>query len=372
LPPIARAGIAAVTVLFCFYFAAFGKHPPLALCGLTALTLPVLPSLQFTLGYPMRIISAALAVPLLQAHGLDVAQQGTFLLWREEMIQFDAPCSGVNMLWAGLLLTLMACVLLRLHPLKVMVAVALSLLLAIACNVLSASSLFYVEAHLVARAPAWWHEGIGIAAFAHCRGDAAPSHHAAAVGAKGVVRLIEGLKVAAFALAALAAALAPLWPGRNQTAATDVRFTGWPVTYEGRALTQMPLTPRELAFARDFPGQIGRFFDGKREIIIRWIGVPTRRLHSATDCLRGIGYGITPLPARNDVGGRAMACLRAGHGADLMTVCELIRDERGAAFPDVSAWYWNALLGATQGPWWSFVVAENLSVIPEPERDASE
>ena len=114
----------------------------------------------------MRIISAALAVPLLQAHGLDVARQGTFLLWRDEMIQFDAPCSGVNMLWTGLLLTLVGCVLLRLHPVKVMVAMALSLLLAIACNVLRASSLFYIEAHLIAQAPAWWHKGIGIAAFA--------------------------------------------------------------------------------------------------------------------------------------------------------------------------------------------------------------
>jgi exosortase/archaeosortase family protein len=166
LPPIVRAGIAAIAVLFALYFAALRERPPLALCGVTALALPVLPSLQFTLGYPMRIISAALAVPLLQAHGLDVARQGTFLLWRDEMIQFDAPCSGVNMLWAGLLLTLVGCVLLRLHPLKVMVAVALSLLLAIAGNVLRASSLFYVEAHLVAQAPGWWHEGIGIAAFA--------------------------------------------------------------------------------------------------------------------------------------------------------------------------------------------------------------
>ena len=82
------------------------------------------------------------------------------------MIQFDAPCSGVNMLWTGLLLTLVGCVLLRLHPVKVMVAMALSLLLAIACNVLRASSLFYIEAHLIAQAPAWWHKGIGIAAFA--------------------------------------------------------------------------------------------------------------------------------------------------------------------------------------------------------------
>jgi len=56
-------------------------------------------------------------------------------------------------------------VLLRLSAPKVMLAVALSVVLVIAGNVLRAASLFYVEAGLVLDAPGWWHEGIGIAAF---------------------------------------------------------------------------------------------------------------------------------------------------------------------------------------------------------------
>jgi len=59
----------------------------------------------------------------------------------------------------------MGCALLRLGAAKVAIAVALSVALTIAGNVLRASSLFYVETGLVTRAPAWWHEGIGIAAF---------------------------------------------------------------------------------------------------------------------------------------------------------------------------------------------------------------
>src|SRR5271166_608913 len=165
LPPIGRAAIAVATTLFCFYVAAFGERPPIAFWGLVALALPVVPSLQFVLGYPMRIVSTALAAGALRAQGLAVARQGTFLVWRDEMVQFDAPCSGVNMLWAGLLLTLMGCVWLRLGVRKVIVAVGLPVALAIGSNVLRASSLFYVEAGLVAQAPAWWHEGIGIAAF---------------------------------------------------------------------------------------------------------------------------------------------------------------------------------------------------------------
>jgi exosortase/archaeosortase family protein len=165
LPPIARTALAVATALFVLHVAMSRERPPVAFWGLVALALPVVPSLQFTLGYPMRLVSAMLTVAVLQAQGLVIARQGTFLVWRDEMIQFDAPCSGVNMLWAELLLTLMGCVLLRLSILKVTFAVALSVGLAIACNALRAASLFYVEAGLVPQAPAWWHEGIGIAAF---------------------------------------------------------------------------------------------------------------------------------------------------------------------------------------------------------------
>jgi exosortase/archaeosortase family protein len=165
LPPIVRAALAITMTLFCCHLAAFGERPPVAFWGLVALALPVLPSLQFTFGYPMRVVSAAFTVALLQAHGLVVERQGTFLLWRDEMIQFDAPCSGINMLWAGLLLTLMGCTLFRLGAPKVLLALLVSGSLAIACNVLRAVSLFYLEAGLIPHAPAWWHDGIGIAAF---------------------------------------------------------------------------------------------------------------------------------------------------------------------------------------------------------------
>jgi exosortase/archaeosortase family protein len=130
------------------------------------LALPVLPSLQFVLGYPLRVVSAAITVTRLQSHGFLVERQGTFLAWRDEVIQFDAACSGVNMLWAGLLLTLMGCVLFRLRALQVTIAVLLSIIVAVAANVLRTSSLFYLEAGLIPWAAApWWHEAIGIAAF---------------------------------------------------------------------------------------------------------------------------------------------------------------------------------------------------------------
>ncbi len=165
VPPIVRAAGAAGLTLFCLHVAAFRRRPHIAFWALVALALPVVPSLQFTLGYPMRVLSASLTIALLQTHGFVVAREGTFILWRDDMVQFDAPCSGVNMLWAGLLLAMMGCTLLRFGPLQVLIAALLSVVLVIAGNVLRAASLFYIEAGLVPRAPGWWHEGVGLVAF---------------------------------------------------------------------------------------------------------------------------------------------------------------------------------------------------------------
>jgi exosortase/archaeosortase family protein len=161
-----RAAFAIATTAVCGYVALAGQWPPAALWGAVALALPVLPSLQFTLGYPMRIVSAAMTVLLLQMQGLAVQSQGTLLSWRGELIQFDAPCSGVRMLWAGLLLTLVGCVALRIDLFRTLLAVCAALALTLLANVLRATSLFVIEAGLVPQPPAWWHEGVGVVAFA--------------------------------------------------------------------------------------------------------------------------------------------------------------------------------------------------------------
>jgi len=165
MPPIVRAGLAAGVVLFCLHLTLFRRQPPAALWGLAALALPILPSLHFMLDYPLRLACAALAVGLLRAHGLAVEQQGTLLVWHGATVEFDAPCSGVNMLWAGLLFTLMGCSLLELGAARTAAAVAIAVMVVVAGNVLRSVSLFYFEAGVVVAVPAWCHQGIGLAAF---------------------------------------------------------------------------------------------------------------------------------------------------------------------------------------------------------------
>jgi hypothetical protein len=168
--------------------------------------------------------------------------------------------------------------------------------------------------------------------------------------------------VSLLVLAAVLAALAPMLNrvlGRSTDTAGSDAFPGWPTQLEGRALQPLPLTPREAAFVAGFPGRVGRFHDGRREVIVRWVNAPTRLLHPASDCFRGAGYAITPLPARSSADGKLMSCFRAARGSETMTACEIILSATGGAhWPDVSAWYWSALLGSTSAPWWSYVVAE--------------
>lgn len=165
LPPIFAAALAAVLVLGLLYRILHGVSPPPAFYGLVALSLPVLPSLQFVLGYPMRIVSASLTAGLLKLQGLSVDREGTYLVWAGQSVQFDAPCSGINMLWAGVMLTLMACTFWRSGMAMTALALLITLISTIAANVLRATSLFYVEAGILDLPAHGVHEGIGIVAF---------------------------------------------------------------------------------------------------------------------------------------------------------------------------------------------------------------
>ncbi len=171
--------------------------------------------------------------------------------------------------------------------------------------------------------------------------------------------LRSSVAAALFLVSALAATLAPVIAhDGNGTVALASAFPGWPTQYEGRPLIPLPMSVREQRFAQDFPGRIGRFSDGSREIIVRWVAEPTRNLHPASDCFRGIGYRIAPLPLKRDATGKAMSCFRASRDGASVTICEAVVGANGQSWPDVSSWYWSALFGKASGPWWSYVVAE--------------
>jgi hypothetical protein len=158
------------------------------------------------------------------------------------------------------------------------------------------------------------------------------------------------------------AALAPLVPYRSGAEAGGVSTTApltWPQSFEGRPLVERALGDRDRRFAQDFPGRVGRFTDGTREIILRFATRATRRLHPASDCLRAVGFTIEPRPARLGPDGNAWGCFAARRANERLTVCEQIRDADGRTWPDPSTWYWPARLGQSRGPWWGTTLVES-------------
>ncbi len=164
LPFLARGAIAIMAVGTVLHLHRWRTLPAAPYWGLFLLSLPIVPSLQFFLGFPARVAAATVTVFLLQNSGMPVTRRGTVLDWGGTMIQFDAPCSGVKMLWAGLFLTLVLAVVHRLNAPRTALALAVCLLLVIGANGLRGASLFFVETGIL-HGPGWWHEGIGVAVF---------------------------------------------------------------------------------------------------------------------------------------------------------------------------------------------------------------
>ena len=168
-----------------------------------------------------------------------------------------------------------------------------------------------------------------------------------------------------FIVASVLALFSPLYPVESLSASKDEPvFPGWPSSLQGLDLKQLPLTTREKHFAKAFPGKVGLFSDGQQQYIIRWVTQPTRKLHPAADCFRGGGYRIKYLPLWKDSNSQPWSAFNATKNSQTLYVREHIYDSLGNNWADISAWYWAATLGKTDGPWW---VITNIQVMKESD-----
>lgn len=166
----------------------------------------------------------------------------------------------------------------------------------------------------------------------------------------------------AFIALNLAALLVPfLYHGKAAAGSHGGGPIEWPQELEGRPLRMIGFTGAEKGFLADFPGSVGRFTDGSREIIIRIIDRETRKLHPAADCLKGGGYRVKPMPLFVDTEGRTWGRVEARRGNTVLEVREMIVDSRGNSWHDVSSWFWAGVLRRAKGPYTAFVVSTNVS-----------
>jgi exosortase/archaeosortase family protein len=163
VPPLLAATLAMAAVA-AFLAGARPTRRALPLATLLLLALPIIASLQFYAGYPLRAATAALAAPLLQLVGVAAQAQGAALVHDGRVVLVDPPCAGIGMLWVGAytaaLLSHLADAPAR-HALRNAFVAAASVF---AANVLRNIALFFPEG-LDLQWPAWAHPAIGLAAF---------------------------------------------------------------------------------------------------------------------------------------------------------------------------------------------------------------
>jgi hypothetical protein len=158
------------------------------------------------------------------------------------------------------------------------------------------------------------------------------------------------------AFVALLAAAAPLLP---RATASRPPLRPWPTRFEGRPLRALPPGSGDAMLARDFPGHVARFSDGRRQLVLRQVARATRSLHPPRDCFGAMGYAITPLPMRT-LAGALSSCFEAVRGKERLRVCEQVRSRGGTVHPDMPGWYWHALTMTDRGPWLAVMTVERV------------
>lgn len=160
-PPLVAALLAALALAAHLAARLPTRSPRLALLGLALLALPIVASLQFYVGYPLRIFTAQFSAWLLQAVGMAAERSGAAMTVAGQLVIVDAPCSGVQMAW---LAYFAACAVAAFAPLRdanLVRRLPLVSLLVLTGNVLRNTVLVALEARPQGLAPAL-HEAIGL------------------------------------------------------------------------------------------------------------------------------------------------------------------------------------------------------------------
>jgi len=349
LPPMIRAAIAFSGMTFCY-----GVYRRAGLTGLLFLSLPVAASLQFYLGYPLRIIAAEGAVRLLELFSVTVIRDGTQVELAGQVVGVDPACSGVRMLWHALVAAMALAAVHRLSWRATVIGGFLAVALVIPANIARAAFLVVKE---TGRIPELMlgHGTIGLLAFGVVLVPLwwAISSRARRAFPVGFREPAGRLEICLLAMAAFFAPFLMIATPREPELPGPVHH---PVSYtfNGVTLPLHPLdpTPEETAFAASFPGTLSSYTWGDSQVILRQVTRATRRLHPSRDCLRAAGFETTESITVTLGDGSRWARFRATRDGLSRTVHERIMSlENSTSWTDVSAWYWAALSRPLNGPW---------------------
>lgn len=165
LPPLLRGVLAVLSLASILSPLVFGVRFHLGLIGLLLLSLPLIASLQFYCGYPLRLLTAQAAAQILNLLSYSITVEGASMLWRGELISVDAPCAGIKMLWSGLYLTFTIACIFGFDAKRTWLSYIIASLSVFIGNILRTTLLFFTESGIIP-APHWMHGLIGVALFA--------------------------------------------------------------------------------------------------------------------------------------------------------------------------------------------------------------
>ncbi len=326
--------------------------------GLFVLALPLISSLQFYGGFPLRWLIGKLSVSVLNLFGWGVEAQGTVMHWRGEMIVIDAPCSGVQMLWSSAFL---ACVLICIQKPNFRGSLLLLQVASVSAfigNVLRNVLLFFLESGIVGLGE-WAHDGIGLGVFALVlavivwAGSRVRKREIAVVGAvedaRGAAVPLLILAGTLFVVGLMGAGGAAGFPEGKVVRGDIVDTVREELLREG--WYRLPLESRTAEYAKGFPGTIELFGKNDRRLVVRVIDRATRRYHLSADCYRAIGYVTKPMPILQTVDGSMWGRVIATRGEERVEVRERVVSLDGQSWTDPSSWFWSAMLGRSEGPW---------------------
>jgi exosortase/archaeosortase family protein len=165
LPPLMIALIAALALTAAIAASAPHDRPVVPLAGLLVLALPVISSLQFYAGFPLRVLTAEASKIGLKLLGYAAERIGSAMVVDGKLIIVDAPCSGVQMVWLAYFTALAVAALRRLPTRALLLRLPLVGLLVLAGNVLRNVILVMYEVESTGW-PTWTHDAVGLAVLA--------------------------------------------------------------------------------------------------------------------------------------------------------------------------------------------------------------
>ncbi len=358
--PLIQAGI----LISALSLLAVRRGAPPAILGLGILSLPIIATLEFYCGYPLRYACGWLGVQVLNIFSLPVRIEGISMWIGSAEIVIDRPCSGLKYLWFGWFLTALIGVLYRLS-LKCSISLSLlSGLILFLANALRINLLFLLEWRDLGGPVT--HEWVGLLVFSlallailfcarilRCKRPSSVDLIRSAVGpAQGVNRLPFRIAGGAWCLLALSYTIidqaAVFAVPHEEQRTQEVRFAASPA-FAGEGFARLLSSTEGDTRLYEIDGAV---------VLLREIKRPSRSVHPAEDCFRGSGYSIEHASIWKDPYERNWRRFYASREGTRWEVRQRIEGADGRNSSDVSQWFWNAATGRSVGPWRMWVMIQ--------------